>query len=368
MGNVERWFLKLRFADHQVAILERFGALMNTIHAVLGKAKAKAGALLPSNLAQRIDGLRNGVTQLKAKGNEMIPEAIKELDQYLREVQAYVRSGGEATSRKTLHEVATGERIVTRADEARLVEGGPLPARSARGGWKQNQAPANRPDLFQKYYRHAPEYPDLTQRVDRKGNLEAVAAYSGRLINRELKPGEEVFRFFGPAGTTHGQAVSRSYAGGRWWGLGPAPKTAKEWREKAAVLDEFNRDGFFVVGRVGDAVGPKAVVGTVAEQAGERIPGQYLPGGATQAYFLLGEETATQLGKIGETVMASGRAEPWVDSATGITFQILPTGWKDSNGVWGYAHVPAWDVLVQTSRVGTREQATKDSREVIITP
>ncbi len=365
--NAERWLMNLRFADHQAAILERFGALMNTLYVVLGKIKDKAGALIPSGLANRIDGLRNGITQLKAKGSEMIPKAIKELEQNLRELQAYVRSGGETTSRKALHEVATGERVVTRADEARLVEDGVLPVRSARGGWKQNLVSADNQGQMERYYKPELGYPDLSKKADDSGNLEMVAAYSGRMINRQLKQGEEIFRFFGPEGVTHGHKVRGSHASGGWWGIGPAPKTAKEWRERAAVLDEFNRDGFFVVGKVEGHNPPKAVVGTVAEQSGANLPGQYLPGGATQAVIGWEKPTADYLYALGQKVMASGKAEIWTDALSGITFHIRPTGWKDANGIWGYAATPG-PGTVQTARLGAREQATKDNREVMVTP
>ncbi|SPK75140.1 conserved protein of unknown function (plasmid) [Cupriavidus taiwanensis] len=364
--NAERWLLKLRFADHQAAVLERFAALMNTLYKVLGEVRNKAGAAMPSALLGRVDGLRSGLLHLKAKGNEMIPKAIKELDQYLREVQAYVRSGGEATSRRVLHEVATGKPVITRADEARLVEHGVLPTRSKRG-WQQNFAPAKRPDKYEKFYRPEPGYPDLTKKVDKNGNLEAVAAYSGRMINRPLKQGEEIFRFFGPAGVTHGEKITSTNPGGVWWGLGPPPKSAQQWRERAAVLDEFNRDGYVVVGRVVGTNPPKAVVGTVAEQTGSKLSGQYLPGGATQAFFMLDEETSKGLKALGEEVIASGKARAWTDTLTGITFHIRPTGWKDANGVWGYARMPG-PTSVQTARLGAREQATKKNREVLVTP
>lgn len=365
--NAERWLTSLRFADHQAALLERFGALMNTLHVVLGKIEKKAGALIPAALDARIKGLRKGITDLKAKGNEMIPKAIKELDQYLRELQAYVRSGGETTSRKALHEVATGERVATRADEARLIEDGALPVRSSRGGWKQNQISAKTREGLEKYYKVEPGYPDMTRRVDDSGNLEMVAAYSGRMINRQLKRNEEIFRFFGPEGVTHSHNVRTSHASGAWWGIGPAPKTAKEWREQAAVLDEFNRDGFFVVGKVDGPNPPKAVVGTVAEQSGTHLPGQYLPGGATQAVVEWDKSTSDYLYALGKKVMDSGKAEVWSDAVSGITFHIRPTGWKDANGIWGYLPT-AGTGLVQTSRLGAREQATKDNREVIVTP
>ncbi|MCO4862518.1 hypothetical protein MKD38_12600 [Cupriavidus sp. WGlv3] len=134
--------------------------------------------------------------------------------------------------------------------------------------------------------------------------MSAVAAYSGRMVNRSLRQGESIFRLFGPESMTHNVKIGKSYPGGAWWGLGSAPKSAKEWRERAAVLDEFNRDGYVVVGQIGEKSGPKAVVGTVSEQRGKDLP-QYLPGGATQAFFFLDKST----------------------------FKVMPTGWKDANGI-----------------------------------
>lgn len=366
--NAERWLLKLRFADHQAAIMERFAALMNNLYKVLGQIKNKAGTAIPAVLLRRIDGLRSGLLQLKAKGNEMIPKAIKELDQYLREVQAYIRSGGDSTSRKTMHQVATGQRVITRADEARLVENGSLPVRSARGGWKQNEALVRDPGTWRSKYRPAPGYPDLTARTSPDGKFyPAIRAYSGKLVNRELKQGERIFRFFGPEGTTHGKKINETFPGGAWWGLGSPPKSAKEWRERAAVLDEFNRDGFFVTGSVNGKIGPKAVVGTVAEQAGEMLPGQYLPGGATQAFFFLDKKVSDALEALGKKVIGTGKAATWTDEVSGLTFRIAPTGWTDANGVWGYKS-PLGQGTVQTLRLGAREKATKENRQVLVKP
>ncbi|WP_234305996.1 hypothetical protein [Ralstonia pickettii] len=92
--NAEQWLLKLRFAEYQAKVMDRFGALMDVLDIALQLIKAKAGSMIPASLAQRIDALRNGLAVIKAKGSEMIPKAIKELDQELRELQAYVRSGG----------------------------------------------------------------------------------------------------------------------------------------------------------------------------------------------------------------------------------------------------------------------------------
>lgn len=365
VGHAERWLLNLKFSDYQAQILEHFAKFMNTMSGALGQIRSKMGRLMPAGLARRIDGLRAGIGELKAMGQRMIPRAVQELDQYLRELQSYVRSGGETTSRKTLHRVATGERAVTHVDEARMIEDGVLPVRSRRGGFKGHEANINDPNSLGGY-KPEPGFPDLTKNARRDGFLPDVAAYSGRIVNRQLQEGEHIYRLFGPEGVTHGVEVGESFAGGTWWGIGPSPKSAKEWREKAGVLDEFNRDGFIVEGTI-QANGPKAAVGTIAEQAGKDLPGQYLPGGGTQARFFMDKASADRLSEIGRRVSASGKAESWADPISGIVFQIKPTGWTDANGVWGYLHMPSQG-SVQTARLGAREQASKDNPEVIITP
>lgn len=367
MKNAEKWLLTLRFADYQPQIMERFAALMNTLSSTLRHIRAKAGNMVHAGLVRRIEALQNGIAQLKAAGNKMIPLAVKELDQNLREIQAYVRSGGEATSRTTLHRVATGERVVTRADEARLIEQGALPMRSARGGWKQNEALIDKPSSWKKLYKHEPGYPDLTKRSAKPDSYSDIEAFSGRITNRPLKAGEKIYRFFGPGGTTHGTTINQSFPGGNWWGLGEPPKSAKEWRLPCAVLDEFNRDGFMVVATVPPKISIKAAVGTVSEQAGKNIAGQFLPGGAIQAVIEFGQAGKATLAAKAQEVIATGKPAKWLDPASGLMFDIKPTGWKDANGIWGYVRTPG-PATIQTARLGTREMATKKSREVVVTP
>lgn len=171
---------------------------------------------------------------------------------------------------------------------------------------------------------------------------------------------------FGPSGTTHGVDISSSNAGGAWWGLGEPPATAKQWCEQAAVLDEWNRDGYILVGTV-HGNGPKAAVGTIAEQGGTRLPGQYLPGDGTQANFHFDRASSAHLQSIADRVVSSGQPEAWLDPVSGISFEIRPTGWSDANGVWGYIRPPNTGT-VQTTRLTTREQASKDHCEVVFSP
>ncbi|QDD63361.1 hypothetical protein EJD96_03940 [Herbaspirillum seropedicae] len=367
--NAEKWLLQLRITDHTAELIGKFTNLMRTIDNVLKTARGKFAGLAPS-LARRIDGLRAGLEKVVESGKKMIPTAIKELDQKLRDIQAYIRSGGETTSRVTLHELATGERVTTRAQERRLIEDGTLPVRSGRGGFKQNPASPDLLDEIRKVYQHEPGYPNLMKYLDPETNVyNDIAAYSGKMFNRPLRDGETPFRLFGPECFTHGVLVKESRASGAYWGLGPPPKTAKEWREFAAVLDSFNGDGFMVVARVKGNNGPKAVVGTVAEQFGTRIPGQYLPGGATQAYIDMEASFKEALAKVGHDFWAGkGPAHVTVDDpATGMEFTFSATGWKDANGIWGYLHPPG-AVTTQTARVGARENATKNNDQVLVSP
>jgi hypothetical protein len=234
--NAEKWLLALRIGDHAEALIGKFTQLMGTLDNILKKTRVRVASIAPS-VAKRIDSLRSGLGKVLEKGKEMIPTAIKELDQKLREIQAFVRSGGETTSRLALHEVATGEKVTTRAEERRLVEDGVLPTRTARGGFKQNPASASDTEVIAKYYHPEPGYPNLMSNVDSEtGEYTSVAAFAGKMVNRQLKDGEEIFRFFGPERTTHGIKVAESGAAGAWWGVGPPPRPRKNGEKSRQCL------------------------------------------------------------------------------------------------------------------------------------
>lgn len=61
--------------------------------------------------------------------------------------------------------------------------------------------------------------------------------------------------------------------------------------------------------------------------------------------------------------MAEGKPVTWIDPATGMKYEVKPTGWTDANGIHGYINMPG-PASVQTVRLGAREQATKENREV----
>lgn len=363
--NAEKWLLSLRISDHTAEVMGKLKLLTTTLDSILEKAGTRFASL--PNLKARIISLRRGIGMVRSKADEMIPMAIRELDQQLRDIQAFIRTGGESTSRVALHRIASGERVVTRVEERRMIEQGTLPTRTSRGGFKQNPALISDRAKIAKIYQHENGYPDLLKYPDADGVVNDIAAFSGKMTNRALKNGEQIFRFFGPECVTHGVKFDESFAGGAWWGVGSPPKTAKEWRELAAVLDGFNGDGFFVTARVVENKGPNAVIGTVSEQFGAKIPGQYLPGGATQAVIHFDGALKNALKEAGQQIIATKKVNKIIDMNTGLELTFHKSGWTDANGIWGYANPPSI-TTVQTARVGSREQATKENRQVTILP
>lgn len=343
-GNAEKWLLKLKFAEHQAQVLTHFRSTMDNMVGAFTAIETKLGGWLSGALRSRVAGLKNGVIKLKTLGEDMIPKAVKELDAKLREIQAYIRSGGDTTSRATAHSAAAGDKAaIHMTDEARLLEEFGA-KRSARGGLLQNVANKNEPKTYAQVYKPEPGYPDLTKiGVDPKGNLTRVQAFAGKIVNRELKEGEQVFRLFGEGGVTHGVPVRETDAGGPFWGLSSAPKTAEEWRIFCGVLDEWNRDGFIVVGKVNKKAKIKSCVGLVSEQAGEKITGQYLPGGGMQAFMDFDREAKSlvngvpmTLTETGQLVMKDRTSRTWIDPSNGMHYDLHPTGWTDANGIHGY--------------------------------
>lgn len=368
-GHAEKWLLKLDFSSHQAALTAKLDSFVYTVNGCLVQIERKLGGVLSEGILQRIKGLKNGFEQMHAKGREMIPQALKDLNETLKEIQQYVRSGGETTSRVTTHTAVAGDRAaITYTDELRLMEGAGA-VRSARGGWIKNPSALKEIEASG-LYKHEAGYPDLRANpiVDVRGAAHSrdIPTYSGKIVNRELEKGEQVFRVFGPEGVTHDYPVKQTMAAGDssrptgFWGLGASPKNAKEWRETSgAVLDEWNRDGFIMVGTVEESGKVKACTGKIAEQTGEKIPGQYLPGGGKQA-IINTFPSAEQVNALADQVIKDG--VPRKLSVGGMSWEIKPTGWHDANGIHGYGLVSG-TAAVQTMRLGSHEQATKTTRD-----
>jgi hypothetical protein len=363
VGNAEKFLLKLKFAEHQEALLTKLNDLLSLLWNVLERIKAKLTWWMPDSLFNAVHRLQAGVEWLKQAAPQRLKDAIKELDEFLREIQQYVRSGGETTSKATAHAAEAGAKEVHRTDELILLEG-KAAKRTAKGGWAQNSPKGKDID---RVYTHEPGFPDLRDNpkvVGGKVSYPDIATYSGTIVNRELQPGEHIFRVFGPGDTTLGVKVGPSYASGRpggnsFWGLNEVPGNAKDWRQGSAVLDEWNHDGFIVVGTVLPGHSLPACTGLVAEQAGREIGSQYLKGGGKQAMLKLPKDVVEELGKAALRAEKTGHE---VLDAGGVRWELHATGWKDANEVHGYAQAPAV-ASTQTQRLAASALANKKEKE-----
>jgi len=369
VGKAEKWLVDLKFAAHEAEIVKALETFTKRLVDLLCRAKMRLGRAVPQAFADRIDALIRGLKLLKEEAARRIPDAIKDLDQMLREIQSFIHTGGETTSRAAAHAAAAGKKTLTYTEELILLEGNAA-VRTARGGLAKNSGLA---DEIAANYTHVPGYPKLTDfrtTLDNGDELfPLITTYAGKIVNRDLEAGEEIFRVFGPAGTTHGFPVKDTFAAGAptrtgqptFWGLNKVPQSAEAWRQRSAVLDEWNRDGFIVVGKVLPGGSPvKACTGMIAEQTAEKIGAQYLKGGGKQAMLALPADVSTEINQLAKTAMSSKSLV--TKEIGGIQWEIRPTGWDDVNGVHGYLNAPG-PGSVQTARLGAREIASKQANE-----
>lgn len=338
----------LDFAKYESQLIERCRALCDVVILCINRYILRFQKVLPQSFLARMQAVAHGFEQVKAAADKMIPKAIKELNAQLKKIQAHLIAGGvPPPGRALVYEAQTGRKAVTYADEARLIESGAKKEIIHAGKHPQNMAAAHegtKADIA-KVYQHEEGFPDLTafkKDVDVGGKkvayYPAIAASSGKIKNVDLgDEGATLFRAFGPKGTTHGVDVGQSTPGGFWWGVGDAPKTAQEWRQKSAVLDEWNRNGMVAIMRIppGGKVKVPSCTSTISEQFGKTIAGQYLEGGGKQA--AIDFALAPDLAKVDRTMkqlLAKGGGKATLSN--GVEIEVRQSGWKGINGKVGY--------------------------------
>jgi hypothetical protein len=365
-----QWLKALDFGKYEAQLVERCKAFCDTVILAINRYALKFQKVLPQSFVSRMESMAHGFEQIKKAADKMIPQAVKDLNAYLLKIQAHLVTGGvPAMDRALVYEAQTGRRVVTYAEEARLVESGAKKGIIHAGKFPQNMADKA---SVSKVYEHEAGYPNLVgysskaDVADAEGKIttveyySAIAAASGKIKNVDLgDEGAVLFRAFGPEGTTHGVEIGKSNPAGFWWGLGEAPKSAENWRQEYAVLDEFNRNGMVAILRIprGGKVRVPACTSTVSEQFGKKLGGQYLEGGGKQA--AIDFSLATDLSDVSDKMqklakMGGGKAT----LANGIIVEVRQSGWKGINGKVGYGTdvVPGAGV---TERLGVTELQSK---------
>ncbi|MDE1999986.1 MAG: hypothetical protein KGI52_13800 [Burkholderiales bacterium] len=343
-----KWLRTLDFTKYESQLIERCRALCDVVILSINRYMLRFQKILPQSFVSRMQSVARGFEKVKVAADKMIPQAVKELNAQLKKIQAHLIAGGvPPPSRALVYEAQTGKKAVTYADEARLIESGAKKEIIHAGKHPQNMASAHEGAKAEiaKVYQHEDGFPNLTsfkKSVDLEGEAvefyPAIPAASGRIKNVDLgEEGVTLFRSFGPGGTTHGVDVGKSNPGGFWWGVGDAPKTAEEWRQKYAVLDEFNRNGMVAIIHIppGGKVKVPACTSKVSEQFSDKIAGQYLEGGGKQAAidFALAPDLADVSDRL-KTLVDMGGGK--VKLTNGVVIEVRHSGWKGINGKVGY--------------------------------
>lgn len=339
-GDAVKWLAKLNVLKYQPELIEKMTGFCQTVITAINQIlEARVGRLLPDRWKKDLVAVRDGFVVLKSLAAKMIPGALRELDAKLRVVQGMVYKG-------QIHTVASasGRATVAREAEAYLLEREVYRAVKQGSRFPSNRAEVEDKDLFHQLYSKS-GYPDLfaveakSPAFGEKIVYAHIASFSGKVtpMNAEELAGKTIYRVFGNAEG----AASASSAGGRtpgFWGYGKAPESAEEWRIQAAVLDEWNANGFIVIAHLPEDFAsrmPEAAAwhGKIAEQFGNKLANQYLEGGGEQLIVNLGD-LAAQVHSIGEEVKATRQAV--TREIDGVKLDFHPTGWKDVNGKYGF--------------------------------
>jgi len=314
-GNGLKFIKELDLLKYQSELIAKFNGFCDKLIEVMHTMKDKLGRFLSPEMKATMDLWATRFTQLKALGGKMIPRALKELNGKLKAVQHAIYQG-------EIHTAMPGVKNATREAEARLVEDmAPLP-KSARNGFKANTLAD---------YHHNDGWPDLSKNSKRENGKSIhpdIEAFSGGLNAIELKPGQTIYRVIMPG--KNGQA--------RPWWTHELPPNAEAWREEAAVLDNFNKNGHYIEFEIPKGTTLKAWEGKAAEQL-NAATGQYLPGGGVQLFVELPHDIAAAMDR------------------------LVPksTGWGETLNLYGFEHARNAAASACTEKLGTNEIQSKKS-------
>jgi hypothetical protein len=365
-GDAQKWLKTLDLGQYQTQILNKCKDFCATVQLAIKKAlDARVGRALPDVWRAKLERVRQGFFDLQDLADTMIPQAFKELNARLRTLQNMVYRG-------EVHEIATGGMPKVKREAEAYLEERKLAREIKRGRYVASDciAEAESGDAIRAIYQPKIDagWPDIlrfktTENPAFKGTsiFQTVASFHGeiRAIGASELAGKSMFRVFGNASGS----VRDTFAGGMFWGMGVAPKSAKEWRTRAAVLDEWNANGFIAIlhfppdlsERVPTA---KAWLGQIAEQYGDVIPSQYLEGGGEQLFMDLGELSQLITAR-GNSLKAGEAVAPleW----NGIQVEFRATNWSDVSGVYGYGEREAAADAARTRTLGSEEIQAKTS-------
>jgi hypothetical protein len=312
-GNQMKWFKELDFTKYQSQIIGKFNALMDKLIEAMRAIQHKLGWFIPKSMADAIHAWIARFQYLKAMGDKMIPEAIKDLNLRLKKVQQAIYKG-------ELHTASAGTKTTTRETEGRLLE---------HSSHVRKRPPSVHPSNTVADYKHVEGWPRLDGYFETGKNGKRkyvnIEAFSGPMRAVELKPGDVIFRVLLPA---------KNSKTSPWWTT-KMPRTAEEWREFLAVLDKFNANNFFMKYTIPHGASLKAWKGKAAEQW-DAATGQFLKGGGEQLFIEFPVHIKAEL----------------------LQLSALSTGWGKTLKLFGFEK-PGVVATARVERLGANEVQSK---------
>lgn len=370
-GDAPKWLRALDVRQYQVQLVEQLKNFCSTVRRTIEKTlESHVGSLLPQQWHGQLQMVADGFGALPQQADKMVPKALDSLNEKIRVLQNTAYEGEK-------HVVATGGAPkVARETEAELKEElkrPPVP----RG--KNASIPARVRNVkliaqlkarFEPYI--AQGWPNLFYATSEipvfpgQKVYKDIASFHGEITavtSRELA-GKKIYRVFGNASkvTPAGESVAGGFWGAAYWGVGEVPKTAKMWREGAAVLDDWNANGFMVVAHLPDNLAElwpeaKAWMGRIAEQYSPDPPFQYLEGGGEQLVANFGKDLVERITAIGNEVKTATSNTVRTEMIGGVRFEFFKTNWTDVERVHGYGEA------ADQGAATTRKLAADEVRE-----
>jgi hypothetical protein len=262
-GNAVKFIKELSFEKYTGEVLGQWHKLVQRIDDVIEGVLRHARIVLHDAMIDRLRQIQHGLRELRAKGEEMIPESLKELNRRLKEIQKHVHEGD-------WHEIPSSLSSKTRESEARLVEG--VADGKPQKVWKLENPPF--PANVVEDFRPAKGWPSLKESPWLQEGT--IATFSGPMRAVKIPAGTRIYRILG----------SKSKKAGNFW-VYKLPKDGPSWRKDCAVLESWSDNGRFiefVVPEDGIYAWEGKIASQIENKGGETF-GQFLPGGDTQIFI-----------------------------------------------------------------------------------
>lgn len=370
-GDAPKWLRSLDVTKYQAEILAKFKSFCATVHRTIEKTlDASVGKMLPTQWHMQLQTVSDGFEALPDVADKMVPKALAELDNKIKVLQ---NAAYEGESRS----IATGGKPKVERESEAVLDEGVRPHKLPQGPYAAIPARVNSTLAKKLQAKFGPKikdgWPDLFYKEDtmpvfgKEKVYLGVASFHGEIaaVEAQQLAGKKLYRAFGRESkvTDAGESEAGGYFRGAYWGVGDAPKSAEEWRTRAAVLDDWNANGFLVVAHLPDNLAElwpeaKAWIGKISEQYGSKDPLQYLEGGGEQLLANFGETITKKISDIGKEVKDADKSGVRTEVINGVRFDFYKTNWENVEKVYGYGKIAE-----DTNAASTRKLAEDELRE-----